>query len=285
MAVNRPEEVSTNREALGREVLLANGCWRRISSQRFAQVNQNLAQELPPSAMEWIPMQYRFAIALCVVLAMSGVNCQQQVSPEQHLNAGAQLQEQRHLVEAIAEYDEAIRLDPWLDEAYARRGLAYADMGQFQKAIQDFNVAITLNPQGAEAFFLRGSVQYSLGKYQLALDDLSEAIRLNPNDARVYGARGAVYSVLGHHQTPVEDFDEAYNSGALRRAVRDYDQAILHSPQDGAIYAKRAENLTSLGRDTEAARDITRAVQLGLDPVVLGRSIERLKEQRPQVYP
>ncbi len=135
-------------------------------------------------------MQYRSALALCVLLAMSSVSCEQQVSPEQHLRAGAQLQEQRQLEEAIDEYDEAIRLDPWLDEAYTQRGLAYAGMGQFQRAIQDFNVAITLNPQGTEGFFLRCSVQYSLGKYQLALDDLSEAIRLNPNDARVYGARG-----------------------------------------------------------------------------------------------
>ncbi len=90
---------------------------------------------------------------------------------------------------------------------------------------------------------------------------------------------------MGHHQTPVEDFDEAYNSGALRRAIRDYDQAILLNPQDGVTYAKRAENLTSLGQDSEAARDIKRATQLGLDPVVLGRSIDRLKKQRPQVYP
>lgn len=122
-------------------------------------------------------MQYRFALALCVLLAISSVNCGQQVSPEQHLNAGAQLQEQRRLEEAIAEYDEAIRLDPWLDEAYTQRGLAYAGMGQLQRAIQDFNVTITLNPQGADGFFMRGSVQYSLGKYQLALDDLGEAIR------------------------------------------------------------------------------------------------------------
>ncbi len=68
-------------------------------------------------------MQYRFALALCVLIAIFSVNCEQQISPEQHISAGAELQEQRHFEEAIAEYDEAIRLDPWLDEAYTRRGL------------------------------------------------------------------------------------------------------------------------------------------------------------------
>ena len=101
-------------------------------------------------------MQYRFAFALGVLFAMSSVSCEQEVSPEQHLKAGELLQEQRHLEEAIAQYDEAIRLDPWLAVAYIQRGLAYADLGRFQRAIQDFNVAITLSPQAAEAYFMRG---------------------------------------------------------------------------------------------------------------------------------
>ena len=47
---------------------------------------------------------------------------------------------------AIAEYSEAIRLDPQFDAAYHNRGSAYADKGEYAKAISDFNEAIRLAP-------------------------------------------------------------------------------------------------------------------------------------------
>jgi tetratricopeptide (TPR) repeat protein len=37
------------------------------------------------------------------------------------------------------------------------RGLAYADLKQFEKAIQDYNQAIKLNPKNARAFNNRGN--------------------------------------------------------------------------------------------------------------------------------
>ena len=38
---------------------------------------------------------------------------------------------------AIAEYDEANRLDPGLASAYAGRAAAYNDLDRYQKAIKD----------------------------------------------------------------------------------------------------------------------------------------------------
>ena len=55
---------------------------------------------------------------------------------EQHYNAGVELQEQGRLEEAIAEYDEAIRLDPQDADVYNNRGIAYDELGQLQRAIQ-----------------------------------------------------------------------------------------------------------------------------------------------------
>ena len=51
---------------------------------------------------------------------------------EKHYNAGVDLQEQGRLEEAIAEYDEAIRLNPQDTDASVNRGVAYRDLGQFQ---------------------------------------------------------------------------------------------------------------------------------------------------------
>jgi tetratricopeptide (TPR) repeat protein len=41
--------------------------------------------------------------------------------------------------------------------AFNNRGLAYADLEQFEKAIQDYNQAIELNPKDFNAFNNRGT--------------------------------------------------------------------------------------------------------------------------------
>jgi len=64
-----------------------------------------------------------------------------------HGNAGAQLSNDGRWQEAIAEYDEAIRLNPQYAEAYNDRGIAYCNLGEHQRAIEDLNEAIRLDPQ------------------------------------------------------------------------------------------------------------------------------------------
>ena len=48
---------------------------------------------------------------------------------------------------AIADFTEAIRLDPKYAEAYCNRGCAYRNKGDYDKAIADFTEAIRLNPK------------------------------------------------------------------------------------------------------------------------------------------
>ena len=59
---------------------------------------------------------------------------------------------------AIADYTEAIRLDPNYAEAYCDRAVAYSDKGDYDSTIADCTEAIRLNPKYAEAYFMRGGV-------------------------------------------------------------------------------------------------------------------------------
>ncbi|PMB44794.1 hypothetical protein CEN39_27830, partial [Fischerella thermalis CCMEE 5201] len=77
---------------------------------------------------------------------------------------------------AIADYTEAIRLNPKYDEAYNDRGIARSELGDKQGAIADFNTAIKINPNYANAYNNRGNARSDLGDKQGAIADYNTAI-------------------------------------------------------------------------------------------------------------
>ena len=56
----------------------------------------------------------------------------------------------------IEDYDEAIRLNPQYDRAYAARAVSYTFLGQDAEAQQDFQQAVTL---GFDASALRAHIE------------------------------------------------------------------------------------------------------------------------------
>ena len=64
-----------------------------------------------------------------------------------HIDASVELRETGSPEEAIARYDEAIRLDPQDAAAYINRGNANDYLGQHQRAIDDYDEAIRLDPR------------------------------------------------------------------------------------------------------------------------------------------
>ena len=90
---------------------------------------------------------------------------------------------------ALADYSEAIRLNPKLAEAYDNRGNVYQNKGAHDKALQrphdkalaDYDEAIRLNPAFTMAYNDRGYSHNAKGDHDQALADYAEAIRLKPN--------------------------------------------------------------------------------------------------------
>ncbi|NDA09119.1 MAG: tetratricopeptide repeat protein [Alphaproteobacteria bacterium] len=70
------------------------------------------------------------------------------------------------------------------------RGTAKNDLKDYQAAIADYDEAIRLNPELAEAFNNRGNAKSTLEDYQGAIADYDEAIRLKPDDAGALHNRG-----------------------------------------------------------------------------------------------
>ena len=110
---------------------------------------------------------------------------------------------------AIADYDQAIRLQPDFAIAYNGRGLAYATTGDRARAIADFDHAIRLQPDLAAAYFNRGTVYDAKGDHDRAITDFDHAIRLKPDEAEVYANRGNTYRVKGDYARAIADFGQA----------------------------------------------------------------------------
>ncbi|MBV6626475.1 MAG: trypsin-like peptidase domain-containing protein [Rivularia sp. (in: Bacteria)] len=77
--------------------------------------------------------------------------------------------------------------------------------GDYTGAIADFTQAINLNPQYTEAFLGRGNARIKLKDYQGAINDSNQAIKINPLNAIAYKNRGIARFELGDKQGGTND--------------------------------------------------------------------------------
>jgi tetratricopeptide (TPR) repeat protein len=187
--------------------------------------------------------------------------------------------------EAIASFNEAIRLNPNFAEAYGYRGLAYKRLGMIEKAIEDYTQAIRLSPNNprdqASMYYNRGLAYSNLRRPQEAVNDFTKAIQLNPKNADAYYWRGFILSEKSEIQGAIADFSKAialnpsYLSayaqrgmtfdgylGDLPAATADFIKAVRLKPQDPEDFWNRGNAYYALGDLKESVADFTEALRL-----------------------
>ncbi len=107
---------------------------------------------------------------------------------------------------AIADYSEAIRLNPYSADAYSRRASARYYVNDFVGCVLDSNIALQFVPNWAFAYNTRGWGYYRMGNYPFAINDFMQSIYLNPNDDSSYLALGYIYDLQGQYPAALEYF-------------------------------------------------------------------------------
>lgn len=198
---------------------------------------------------------------------------------------------QTGLQESISDCSSAIELDPENAEAHRIRGQALAEAGDYASAVADFTEAIRLNPTDERAYLDRADAYAIMEEeekgeteercdFQRAIADCCTAIRVSPKNTQCYRARAKLYECSGDHDKAFADYariirlDPQDSSVHLARAELyerrdDYEQAIAAYSEavrlkNGHAYRARGELHEKLGNYDEAIADYTE--YLRLDP-------------------
>jgi len=179
-------------------------------------------------------------------------------------------------------WDDAIAKYPrQVVDAYNNRGYYYIDESRYPEALADFNQAIALNPRVARVWVNKGTVFAELNKNDSAYVCFERAIQLKPDYPEALSNRGGVLSREGDLAGAVEDFSraialrptfrDAYNNRALvyfkmgefEKAVADRRRVVDLDPRNPMNYVQMgsiALAYQQLGRQRDAVAAYDRAI-------------------------
>ena len=95
----------------------------------------------------------------------------------------ARFHEENHdLAKALTDYDQVLKLDPRVTDAWQHRGVVHFKLGHMNESIADFDRVIALAPEQAPHHWQRGIACYYAGRYEEGRKQFESHQTVNPND-------------------------------------------------------------------------------------------------------
>jgi tetratricopeptide (TPR) repeat protein len=106
---------------------------------------------------------------------------------------------------AIADFTQAIQLDPKYADAYFYRGMAYSDSDKFEQAMADYNQVIKLDPQNTNIYIEICWEGSFFGKVSEVMDACNKGVESGSPDLP-RNSRGIARTLVGDYAGAIEDF-------------------------------------------------------------------------------
>lgn len=166
--------------------------------------------------------------------------------PDAYIVRANAYDEKGEFEKAIADYNQALKLEPRSVLAYLNRGLAYSNHGDQSQALADYTKVIELDPKNARAYHDRANIYDDAGKFESALSDYSKAIEIQPDYLLAYLNRAVAY----------------YRQTNWTKALADLNKVIELDAEFAGAYEGRAQIYEKVGEPAKALADRRRFAEL-----------------------
>ena len=196
----------------------------------------------------------------------------------------------RQLPQALADLDEALRLDPKQYRARMDRSLVLGVLGRDREALSELDKVLENRLAPTRVYFMRATVRARLGDAEGAKKDKARGMKTPPNDADSWIVRG-VERVPTDPAGALADFvegekrnprsihalkNQAYILGEVQKkhpeALAVLDRLVDRHPGFVEGRASRGVLLARLGRTKEAVKEAEECVKLSSQPEIRYRA-------------
>ena len=169
------------------------------------------------------------------------------------VRAGNEFYRQNEADNAIAEYREALKINPNNIEAHLKMGFLLYNVKKSEEGMAHLEKAIQLDPDNALVHHDLGMALLHQRKYDQAVNHLSEALRRMPQ-----GIDKQYNAVDMHYNLGLALF----YSGDFSRSTVHLSEAVRLSPAEGKLHYDLAVALAAEGKTDDALRHYSKAISI-----------------------
>ena len=172
--------------------------------------------------------------------------------------------------EMMAEYREAVRLDPNSAVAHANLGSVLLNQGELEQALAEFRDATRLEPTDTVLWLQLGQVYERMGRGEDALHSLEKGLEADPGNAGILNHMGWLYATA----EPPTLRDPAKALAYAQRAVE------ASNGRDANILDTLAEAYYVNQEFDEAIKTEERALELAPEQAAFRNQLEKFRDAK-----
>ena len=146
--------------------------------------------------------------------------------------------------EALAHFEEAVKVDTSNAGLYYDIGECYYNLERYEKAIEAYMQAVKIEPRHASAYWSLGHCYQVTEQYQKAIDNYKQAIKFDPHNFRAQDG-------LANSYVELECYEEA---------IEAFEQLIQMKTNDPLIFSYRGEAYNELGYYEKAIESFRQSI-------------------------